>query len=141
AGREVLDGAQRQAVVATIAALLDAFKLKIAALRFHRELGSPKSCPGSGIDKEALIGEIQAALGAKPAAKGAAARARRAPKGPPPCEPRHYLGYELTLPIGEPDPNFDTMEVPEEQELPAATIENLARARALGAHDLVAEDL
>ena len=141
-GREVLDGEQRRAVVETIAALLDAFKLTTQALFFHRDLGSPKSCPGSGVQKQLLIDEIDAALAAGPVSKAApGARARRARAAAPPFEPRHYLGYELTLPVGEPERDFDKLEVTEDQQLAAETIQELTRARALGAHGLRADEL
>lgn len=142
AGREVLDGEQRRAVVATIAALLDTFKLTAQALHFHRELGSSKTCPGSGVDKEILIGEIEAAFAMEPGIKSVSgARGKRARAVPPPFEPRHFLGYELTMPVGDPDRGFDAMEVAERQQLAAETIQELTRARALGAHGLRAEDL
>jgi hypothetical protein len=142
AGREVLDGEQRRAVIKTVAALMEVFELTTQALFFHRDLGSPKSCPGSGVDKDDLIKAIQDALDAAPTSKAAPGpRARRARAAPPPFEPRHYLGYELTQPVREPDPDYDRHEIPENQHLAAETIQDLARARALGAYGLRADDM
>jgi hypothetical protein len=59
-GQDPFDGSQRETVVAVVARLLRRFGLKGKALRFHRQLGSPKSCPGTGIDFDELLAEVEA---------------------------------------------------------------------------------
>src|SRR6187549_1970938 len=49
AGKEKLQGAQRAAVIGVITAIQKKNALKPNTLRFHRQLGSPKTCPGSGL--------------------------------------------------------------------------------------------
>ena len=72
AGRDVLDGAQRRAVVDVVAAILKTYGLGIDDIRFHNELGSAKTCPGTGVVKKILTAEIQAALDAWPRHRPAA---------------------------------------------------------------------
>ena len=111
-GRDVLDGAQRQSVVAVVACLMHTFDVPAAAIRFHRELGSPKTCPGSGVDKEELLDEIVQALAATSAPSKPAARARGARSAP--FGSRHWLGYEVTLPAAALPSGFETQEVSED---------------------------
>jgi hypothetical protein len=82
---ERLDGDQLEAVLQVCACLLTTFELQSSDIHFHRELGSPKTCPGSGVDKAALIAGVERAVAA-PLAQVAAptggrsrARAARAP--------------------------------------------------------------
>lgn len=138
-GRDVLDGEQRRTVIATLAALLDTFALSLQDIHFHRELGSPKTCPGTGVSKDTLLTEVQAARAAKPAAKAAGARGRDLREAPP-FGPEHYFGYELTLPVGDPDVGFERFAITENQ-YAASSVQELARARALGGHGLRATEL
>lgn len=59
-GHETLDGAQKAAVLGVIAAVQERFNLPPDSLRFHRQLGSPKTCPGSGIDYATTLAEVTA---------------------------------------------------------------------------------
>ena len=98
AGADVLNGAQLDAVVEVVAGLLVAFELAPTALMFHRELGSPKTCPGSGVDKVALVASVTAkmqalALAAPKPTKAARGVARRAP-----FPQGTTLGFEVTRP-------------------------------------------
>src|SRR5215203_94269 len=61
AGRDVLDGAQRKTAVDVVAGILRVWGLTTADVFFHRELGSPKTCPGTGVAKDSLLAEIEAA--------------------------------------------------------------------------------
>ena len=86
-GQDALEGEQRRAVCAVAAGILDRCGLDAKDIYFHRELGSPKTCPGTGVDKKQLVTEILAALAALraiPAGGGVAApRGRsRVPPGP-----------------------------------------------------------
>jgi caspase domain-containing protein/N-acetylmuramoyl-L-alanine amidase-like protein len=130
AGREDLDGEQRRAVVEVVAVLIRRFGLNDASVLFHRELGSPKSCPGSGVDKSALVAEIGQARSAPPVAR---ARAKAA-KAAPPFGPQHWLGHEVTLPADEPQEGFEGFGVPEHDQA-AHAISDEARARVLGQSD------
>ena len=73
AGKDKLEGKQRDSVLWVIGLVLHRFGLKIDALRFHRELGSPKTCPGTGIDHQEIAKAVQALLG-KPVPELAAPR-------------------------------------------------------------------
>lgn len=53
-GRDVLRGAQLNAVVAVVGTILTPQALSAASLRFHNEM-SPKSCPGTSVGKEAIL--------------------------------------------------------------------------------------
>jgi hypothetical protein len=64
-GNDRLQGAQRAAVIAVIDIVQRRFRLPVQALLFHREVPqTPKTCPGTGIDK----GEILRAVAARRAA-------------------------------------------------------------------------
>lgn len=120
--QEVLDGLQRAATVDVIAALFRRFKLADKDLRFHRELGSPNTCPGETIDKKTLLAEVTARLPGLPAAV--------APVTPEPAGPRlfsaeHVLGYVVPgSPVAE---QRADAEVPEDE---AAAREIDRRTRA-----------
>jgi hypothetical protein len=132
-GRDVLDGEQRDAAVAVVAALLGQFGLAAQNVHFHRELGALKSCPGTGVDKEQLLQQIDAALSAAKQALRGTRAARARPLGRSagaPFGPQHFLGYEVALPVGDPDPGFDSFEINEHQ-LAADTIREETRARVL----------
>lgn len=96
-GQDAFDGAQRDAAVEVVALLLHQFGLTPAAVKFHRDLGSPKTCPGSGIDRArfaALVRKAQERL----AAEAAAPRPRGVPEEPFRAE--HLIGYAVVQPCG-----------------------------------------
>ncbi|MCB1055304.1 MAG: caspase family protein [Acidobacteria bacterium] len=65
-GEERLEGAQRTAVIETIAAVLQANGLKATDLRFHNEMTDKKSCPGTSLVKKDVVREVGEAMkGAK----------------------------------------------------------------------------
>jgi hypothetical protein len=82
AGQDPFDGPQRAAAVEVVARLIDRFELDIVdALKLHRELKSPKSCPGTGIDHEKFAADVTAFRQQPSAApRGAKKRAPRAGK-------------------------------------------------------------
>lgn len=139
-GRDVLDGAQRRSVVEVVAALLGTFGLDGAAVYFHRELGSPKSCPGTSVDKKTLVSEIEAARtppATAPKSRGTAARVRT-DSAPLPFDSRYVLGHELTLPVDAPLQGYESFEIPEHQHA-IDTIRE--RSRAQVAADLGSREL
>lgn len=58
-GQDPFDGVQKSATIEVVATILALADLDIDHLRFHRDLGSPKSCPGRAIDKAALAAAIE----------------------------------------------------------------------------------
>ncbi|WP_284617813.1 caspase family protein [Aquabacterium humicola] len=75
-GRDLLQGAQRRAVLDVIKLVQQRFGLAPESLLFHNQL-SGKSCPGSAIDREAFLDELRAhALQPVAAAAPAAPRSR-----------------------------------------------------------------
>ena len=115
-GRDRLDGDQRACVIAVVNSLLTAFRgLKPTDIHFHRELGSPKTCPGTGVKKETLLADIAAAAGAparpqKPGTRALAAKGRAVP----PFPPSHWLGYEAAAgPVAPPPDGYESWQVPE----------------------------
>lgn len=87
-GQDPFDGPQRDAVVETVALLLHRFGLTTAAIKFHRDLGSPKTCPGTGIDRAAFLALVRKAL-----TRLASPARRRAAAGVPPFKPEHLIGH------------------------------------------------
>jgi hypothetical protein len=68
-GKDPLEGMQLDTVVTVIATIMNRFSLGAGALRFHNEM-SPKTCPGSSVDKQAildLVAERQEDMAASPA--------------------------------------------------------------------------
>ena len=59
-GRDPFAGAQRDAVLEVIARVQLRFGLPAESLHFHRQLNSPKTCPGSGIAYEATLDAVRA---------------------------------------------------------------------------------
>lgn len=59
AGRDILQGAQRDTVVMVIAVIQAQFGLPNSALRFHNEMSS-KTCPGSALVKADVLREVAA---------------------------------------------------------------------------------
>lgn len=141
AGRDPLDGAQRQAVIDVVGVLLQANHLGTADVLFHRELGSPKTCPGTSVDKQTLIDEIDVALAAHQTAPGR--RTRGAKKGAAggrgrarlvvPFAAEFQLGRDLVAPPeDEAPPGYESWEI-QESDLAARFIEEDARARVRAA--------
>lgn len=58
--QDTLEGAQRGAVLGVTAAIQRRFGLAAETMRFHRQLGSPKTCPGSSVDYATLLAELTA---------------------------------------------------------------------------------
>lgn len=88
-GQEVLGGAQRSAAVDVIAALLRQYGLTVSDIQFHRDLGSPKTCPGTGVDKHLLQEEVTRRLTTLPPAAPVSAGASTTAK---PFGAEHVLG-------------------------------------------------
>ena len=59
---DAFEGAQREAAVGVVAHLLHAFELPPAKIRFHRDMTTLKSCPGTAIDKPGFVTAVNAAL-------------------------------------------------------------------------------
>jgi hypothetical protein len=61
AGRDLLDGPQLAAALIVCRVVCDKFLLEpLEAVLFHRDLGAPKTCPGSGVDREAFVAAVAA---------------------------------------------------------------------------------
>ena len=58
-GEEELSGAQLQAVLTVIASMQLACGLESDALRFHNEMTDTKSCPGTGVEKAAILRQLE----------------------------------------------------------------------------------
>lgn len=61
-GKEKLQGAQRDSAILVIAHVMHLAKLDGTAFKFHRQLGSPKSCPGTSVDYDDFTREVRAYL-------------------------------------------------------------------------------
>jgi hypothetical protein len=59
-GKEKLQGAQRDSAIIVIAHVLHVANLPWTAFNFHRQLGSPKTCPGTGVDYDDFTREVRA---------------------------------------------------------------------------------
>ena len=59
-GKEKLQGVQRDSAIVVIAHVLAKAGLDGTAFKFHRDLGSPKSCPGTGVDYDDFTREVRA---------------------------------------------------------------------------------
>jgi hypothetical protein len=66
AGHDPFDGPQKTAAISVAARLLRRFDLEPAAVRFHRQLNSPKTCPGTGIDYDRFKDAVARAVRALP---------------------------------------------------------------------------
>lgn len=62
-GHDKLEGEQLKSVLHVIAAIQNNRGLATESLKFHRHLGSPKTCPGTGIDYEWMLDEVDAYKG------------------------------------------------------------------------------
>lgn len=79
AGKDPFGGAQREAVLEVIARVQQRFGLPAESLKFHRALGSPKTCPGNAIDYQqtlAAVREVRRRLEQRPRTVAEAPRAR-----------------------------------------------------------------
>ena len=111
-GHDPFDGDQHDAAVSVVALLRKRFKLSGKAVRFHRQLGSPKTCPGTSIDYDALSREIEAARNALPATRARAARSGA--RNEPPAD--QLLGSEV-LDMPRAGPDIVDAEAPESAEV------------------------
>lgn len=87
-GRDPFVGPQKAAAIEVAARLLQHFELEPDAVRFHRQLGSPKTCPGSGIDYDTFRDEVAEAV------RGLATPSR--PRGARPFAAEHLAGFAAT---------------------------------------------
>jgi hypothetical protein len=125
AGADTLEPPQLDAVIDAVSRLLFTFDLDADALHFHRELGSPKTCPGSGVDKAALLQRVEAALARLVAPPGRSAQRGSRPRpGPAPFDSGRLLGAAVLLPFAD---AVEDRSVPE-SELAADGVEELARS-------------
>ena len=137
-GQEELDGEQRRAVCAVVAGLVDQCSLDAKDIYFHRELGSPKSCPGTGVDKKQLVTEIVAtltALRAIPASTGARGPAGKKRGAKPSAKPlplpvEFLVSRDVADPVGPPLAGYEDSEVREDR-LAARTIAEESARRVL----------
>lgn len=58
-GHDKLEGAQLENLLYCVGYILYKFKLPITAVKFHRHLGSPKTCPGTGVDYDNFKGAVR----------------------------------------------------------------------------------
>lgn len=79
-GHDRLEGAQHACVIGVIATIQQHFRLAPESLMFHNMMAS-KSCPGTGVDRNATIAEVAQARAAleAPGASRSGARHRTAP--------------------------------------------------------------
>lgn len=59
-GHEVLTGEQRLSAIGVIGIIQRFHRLQPQTLRFHRMLGTPKTCPGTSVIYEDVLKEVQA---------------------------------------------------------------------------------
>lgn len=123
-GHDSLDGEQRAAVCAVVAAILHECSLDTKDVQFHRELGSPKTCPGSGVDKDQLVIEIGVALaslraapgtaGSRAASVGAGRGKVKAKATPLPLPLEFLVSRDVAERVTELAAGYDDREVPED---------------------------
>lgn len=127
-GQDPFDGVQKASVIEAVASVLlasrEATPIAITDVKFHRDLGSPKSCPGTSIDKDALLALVDARLTARIAEDAAvprsrAAASRSAPIIATPDERTDLLRALTSLRLAD-DP--DTAEITESAELGYAIV-------------------
>lgn len=143
AGQDALDGEQRAAVCAVVAGILDLCALEPGAIHFHRELGSPKSCPGTGVEKARLVAEIEQALAALRASPDRITRSRgksratAASRLPLPLE--FLASRDVAAPIDPPRAGYEDREVPEDGAAARAiAVTSAVRAGAPGSEEVAA---
>ncbi|MCC7142534.1 MAG: caspase family protein [Candidatus Eisenbacteria bacterium] len=102
--RDPFDGEQRDAALLVVAHLLRRWNLKTEAIRFHRDLNSPKSCPGTGID----LGAFVAAVGQRLAdLNGFGEEALRSTATRSPFPSEFLVGYEAIRPVPQGEEEAD----------------------------------
>jgi hypothetical protein len=121
-GQDPFDGAQRAEAVKLVALLLAHSRLPVDALKFHRDLGSPKSCPGTGIDRKAFARDVAAAV----AAQAAVEERGRA------FSPHHLLGFEMMRSDTGAAADPPTAEVPETDDAGMVIASEASRLIAAG---------
>jgi hypothetical protein len=57
-GQDPFDGSQKDTTLKVLASLLDRFELAVEAIHFHNAM-SGKTCPGTAIPRDVLLGEVQ----------------------------------------------------------------------------------
>lgn len=67
-GRDPFQDPQRDAALWVISLVQDRFGLPVETLKFHCQLGSPKTCPGTSIDYAEVSSAVRSRRGRKPAA-------------------------------------------------------------------------
>jgi hypothetical protein len=134
-GRDPFDGDQRNAAITVVARLLEKFKLNISAVKFHNEMSS-KSCPGSAIDKAALVSEIDAKRN-KIAGTDSAASTPRA-FGPELSEVRQntfkiLAAWDAATGSGVTGRGGSLGDEPQEEDMSASDVSGMSSGRSLGA--------
>ncbi|AMY07802.1 putative protein containing caspase domain protein [Luteitalea pratensis] len=148
-GQDILDGEQRAAVCAVVAGILDQCGLGTKDVHFHRELGSPKTCPGTGVDKKQLVTEIDKALASLRAApasgaratggSGARSKAKASVATPLPLPLEYLVSRDVAEPVDKPTAGYDDREIPEDgASARAIAAEAATRAGAFARNDLAA---
>ncbi len=116
-GQDLFMDPQRTVTLSVVAALLDKYGLTEDQVQFHRQLGSPKTCPGSGIDHGDIVGELAVLRG--PSSKRPKARKRSRSRSSDPVSPENLPGIGIARGSGfAVDPS--TAEVPENEGAGAA---------------------
>lgn len=134
AGSEPFDGAQRAAAIEAVARILKTAKLAAKDVFFHRELGSPKSCPGTGIDKPEFVADVKQSMGGLAAPRAIRKEVQAFPE-------RFLLGYAVIAPGGSGDGDVEIDEsrrAGDRIELAAAA---RTTARQLGRRVIVADPI
>lgn len=58
-GNDILDGIQLGSSLFVTCCIQKRFNLDLTSLKFHRHLGSPKTCPGTSVDYEEILGQLE----------------------------------------------------------------------------------
>ena len=77
-GQDTFGGAQAPGVYQAVAAICAAFRLDVAAIRFHNEFTTVKTCPGATLDLSSFRGAVDVRLQSMLAAPAPASTAARA---------------------------------------------------------------
>lgn len=59
-GKDKLEGEQLKSVLHVIATIQEHHKLQTESLKFHRQLNSPKTCPGSAVSYDDILDQVDA---------------------------------------------------------------------------------
>jgi len=123
-GQDPFKNPQRDVALWVSALVLKRFGLPAERLKFHRELGSRKTCPGSGIDHEEVLAEVRERLGRSLPAKRDKRSMRAASYDPLPTAIRWLSEF----PTARPDP--DEAEPLEGRAAPRSPAARAPQARA-----------